>query len=162
MGNTAVFCFAALLMWAAACDVSRMEIPNRISVLLAASYPPLAWAAGVPLPEIGLHLACGLAALAVCFILFQAGVFGGGDAKILAAAIVWTGLGALTPFLLATCLFGGVLTLAILAARRLAQPKPAFPEFLNRLLQPDNGSPYVVAIAAAGFFVAPQLPLLLA
>lgn len=152
--------FVALLAWAAACDIARMEIPNRISILLAALYPPLALWAGVPLEAIGLHLALGGAALAGGYLLFQLNVFGGGDAKILAAALIWTGAGGAMPLLLWTALAGGLLSLILILARRMAAPAPAHPAFLNRLLDPEVGAPYVVAIAAGGLAALPHLPIL--
>ena len=152
--------FIALLLWAAACDIARMEIPNRISVFLVLAYPPIAYLAGVPAIEIGLHLLCGLAALGVGFVLFNFNIFGGGDAKVIAGAVVWTGLGALQPFLLVTCLAGGALALLLIVARRLLQPAPHRPAFLNKLLDRQTGAPYAVAIAVGGIFSAPNLPLL--
>jgi len=152
--------FVALLLWAAACDIARMEIPNRISILLAWLYPPLAYLAGVEPVAIGLHILLGAAALAIGFILFNLGVFGGGDAKVIAGAVVWTGLPALSPFLLATCLAGGVLAAGLLLTRRFVQPAPHRPAFLNKLLDRQTGAPYAVAIAVGGFVAAPNLPLL--
>lgn len=152
--------FLALLMWAAACDIARMEIPNRISVLLALSYPPIAYLAGAPLDQIGWHLLYGAAALAIGFIMFQLSIFGGGDAKVLAGSVVWTGLGALQPFLLVTCLAGGGLALLLILARRLLKPAPHRPAFLNKLLDRNTGAPYAVAIAIGGIYAAPALPLL--
>lgn len=151
--------FIALLVWAAGCDIARMEIPNRISVLLAALYPPLAYAAGAPLEAIGLHLAVGAAALAGGYLLFHLNVFGGGDAKILASTLVWTGTGAAIPLLFWTALAGGLLSLTLIVARRLSAPAPAHPAFLNRLLDPQTGAPYVVAIAVGGLAALPHLPI---
>ncbi len=152
--------FVALLLWAAGCDIARMEIPNRISILLAALYLPLALAAGMPLASIGLHYGLGAGALLVCYALFQLNLFGGGDAKILAAAVIWTGASALSPLLLWTALSGGALSLGLIIARRATAPAPVYPAFLNRLLTPEIGAPYVVAIAAGGLAALPHLPIL--
>lgn len=148
-----------LLLWAAGCDIARMEIPNRISILLATLYLPLALTAGAPLSSIGLHYGVGALILLCGYLLFQLNVFGGGDAKILASAAVWTGLGAASPFFLWTALAGGLLSLGLIIARRAASPTPAYPAFLNRLLSPEIGAPYVVAIAVGGLAALPHLPI---
>lgn len=152
--------FLGMLLWAAACDIARMEIPNRISVLLALSYPPIALLAGIPPVEIGMSLLLGLASLAIGYVLFNFGVFGGGDAKVLAAAAIWTGLAGLGPFLYATCIAGGALSALLIIARRVVQPAPSRPAFINRLLDRNTGAPYAVAIAIGGLIVAPKLPVL--
>ena len=47
------------------------------------------------------------------------GVMGGGDGKLIAAAVLWTGPETIMPFLLLVALMGGVLALIILLYRRL-------------------------------------------
>lgn len=158
-GLLPLFVFLGLLLWAAACDVATMEIPNRISVLLAGLYPVLALAFGAAPAAIGVHLAFGAAALAAAYVLFQLNVFGGGDAKVLAAAAVWTGPEAFAPFVLAVAVAGGVLAGGLLLARRLMRPREDRPAFLNRLLDPSVGAPYAVAIAAGGALASGALSL---
>lgn len=57
--------------------------------------------------------------LGVGFLLFKYRLFGGGDAKLMAAASLWLGSGAVLPFLAYTAVSGGVLGVAILAFRLL-------------------------------------------
>ncbi len=154
------FVFLGLLLWAAGCDIARMEIPNRISVLLACAYLPLALAAGQSLGAIGLHYAIGALALALAYLLFQLNVFGGGDAKILAAMSIWTGIAAMSPLLVWMAVAGGLLSLSLILARRMAAPAAGRPAFLNRLLDREVGAPYVVAIAVGGVAALPHLPIL--
>lgn len=156
----ASFVFLGLLFWAAGCDIARMEIPNRISVLLACAYLPLALAAGQSLGAIGLHYAIGALALALTYLLFRLNVFGGGDAKTLAAMSVWAGIGAMSPLLFWTALAGGLLSLSLILMRRMAAPAAGLPAFLNRLLDREVGAPYVVAIAVGGCAALPHLPIL--
>ena len=155
----ALLVFAGLLLWAAASDIATMEIPNRISILATGLYPVVAWAVGASFPEIGAHLATGAGMLLIAYILFSIGVFGGGDAKMLAAAAVWTGPALLLSFLFFTALAGGLLTLSVMAARGVLRPADSRPAFMNRLLQPTGGVPYAVAIAAGGIAVLGNLPL---
>jgi len=54
-----------------------------------------------------------------------------------------------------TTIAGGALAIMAVAARRLAQPSPTGPAFLNRLLSPERGIPYGVAIAAGAIAALP-------
>jgi len=143
--------FAGLLLFAAASDIATMKIPNWISIAMAASYPILALISGASWMTIGLHAGFGVLMLIVCFALFQFGVFGGGDAKLIAAAAVWTGVETFAPFLLWTALAGGLLALTLMMARQAITPNETRPAFVNRLLRPKGGVPYGVAIAVGGF-----------
>ncbi len=153
--------FLLLLLAAAASDLASMEIPNWISIALAASFAPAAFLAGLGWGAIGLHLGFGLFAFAVCAGLFHVGVIGGGDAKVLSAVALWTGWSALLPFLFWTSLAGGLLALGVLALRRLGGAVgPTAPRFLRLLLDKSRGVPYAVAIAVGGFGAFRDLPLL--
>ena len=83
--------FPALVIVAALTDVASFTIPNRLTLLLAACYLPVAIMLGRPLGEIGLCLAIGAAALVVAVGMFAAGWIGGGDAKLFAGAALWLG-----------------------------------------------------------------------
>ncbi|MDX2276482.1 MAG: prepilin peptidase [Hyphomonadaceae bacterium] len=150
--------FSILLLVAATSDVATMTIPNWVCAALAAAFPIAALASGVPLATIGFHLLWGFAILAVGFLLFQINVFGGGDAKLIAAAAVWTGFAAFGPFLLWTALAGGVLALVLLIARHFVKPAEQRPAFVNRLLKIRGGVPYGVAIMTGGLMVLHALP----
>jgi prepilin peptidase CpaA len=153
----ALAAFAGLLVYAACSDMARLIIPNWVSIALAAIYPVAALIAGAPLMDVGLHILFGFGVLAIGFVLFQFNVFGGGDAKLLAAVSVWTGLAATIPFLVWTAVAGGVLALALLTARQL-MPVGAYPAFVDHLLKKQNGIPYGVAIMIGGLLAIPSLP----
>lgn len=154
----AIAVFAALLIYAACSDIASLTIPNWLSLAMAGLFAPLALADGVALTEIGIHYLFGLCALAVGFFLFQARIIGGGDAKLLAAAGVWTGYVAFMPFLFWTAIAGGVLALALLGARQWVAATETQPAFVNRLLTPNSGVPYGVAIMVGGLMAIPGLP----
>jgi prepilin peptidase CpaA len=80
---------------------------------VALAFFPMAWLTGMPLEMIGYHAAAGVALLVFGFALFAAGVFGGGDAKLMAAAAMWFGFADVSSFLVYTILAGGLLGLAI-------------------------------------------------
>lgn len=155
--------FAGLLIYAACSDIARMIIPNWVSIALTALYPIAALLAGAPLASIGLHVLFGVGVLVVGFLLFAGNIIGGGDAKLLAATAVWTGFEAfLLPFMYWTVIAGGLMALALLAARQFVPQAEAYPPFINHLLKKQNGIPYGVAIMVGGLIAIPSLPVVLA
>jgi prepilin peptidase CpaA len=146
----------AALVCAAVSDVRRYLIPNRYPIAIALAY--LVYATGHPLDQGLWGLAAGFAAFVLCALLFAAGIFGGGDAKLLSSTMLWAGPSLAAPFLLYTVLAGGALALTWLTPfRRLmpaapqAQPSAEAAGVRSRLHQP---TPYGAAIAAGGLYVA--------
>lgn len=150
--------FPVLLLYAAWSDLATMEIPNWVSISLAVGFVPAAAATGLSMGEIGVHLAFAAVVLMVCAGLFYLNVFGGGDAKVIAAASLWTGLAASGQFVLGMALAGGVLAFVLIVLRRLKVSSDQ--AWAARLLSPDEGAPYAVAIAAGAFLAAPSSPIL--
>jgi prepilin peptidase CpaA len=146
-----VFPFA--MIYAAMSDLVSMTIANRISLALVVAFPLAALVVGMPAGIIGLHFAVGLGCLAVTFGMFAAGWMGGGDAKLMAATVLWFGPApALAEYLLYGALFGGVLTVAILLSRASLAPVTGI-SFVDRLLDRQTGIPYGIALGAAGLAV---------
>lgn len=150
--------FVALLVYAAGSDIASLTIPNRVSIALASAYPILALATGQSLPDVGLHLLFGFGVLAIGFVLFQMNILGGGDAKLFAAVAIWTGIEAFRPFVLGAALVGGLLALALVAARQFIPQTETYPAFVNQLLKKQSGIPYGVAILGGGLMALPRLP----
>jgi prepilin peptidase CpaA len=150
--------FAGLLLYAACSDIARMIIPNWVSIALGAAFPAFALAHGMPLGEIGMHVLFGAAVLALGFFLFAANIFGGGDAKLLAATAVWTGFAGFWPFIFWTAIAGGLMALVLVTARQFVKQAETNPPFVNHLLQKQNGIPYGVAIMCGGIIAIPTLP----
>jgi prepilin peptidase CpaA len=154
---TTLIFFPALMIYAAFSDLFTMTISNLISIALLVSFFALAIAFGLPLDEIGAHVACGFCLLALTFLFFARGWIGGGDAKLAAAIALWLGFDHLIDFGLYAALMGGALTLAILTLRRW--PLPSFlqaREWIARLHERGNGVPYGIALAAAGLILYPD------
>jgi len=149
-----------LMVFAAIYDVMTMTIPNRLSLLLLATFVLAALLVSFGWYETALHLAAGALVLAVGIGLFAAGWVGGGDVKFAAGTALWLGFGQLLEYLFISALAGGVLTLLILVMRRM--PLPAVAQnwvWLERLHNPTNGVPYGVALAFGGLMVIPRSPL---
>lgn len=158
-----LFIFPFAMAYAAASDLLTLTIPNRISLLLFAAFVALAPLAGFSWATFGQHLATGGVVLAVGVALFALRVFGGGDAKLLAAASLWLGFDHISLFLAYLAIFGGLLCTVVLLYRSLV-PAGALPlpDWAQRLHQPRSGVPYGIAIAAAALVVYPKTPWFLA
>jgi prepilin peptidase CpaA len=149
--------FPAMMAFAASTDLFTMTISNRVSLILAAGFLALAALDGMPVVEIGSHLAAGFVVLAVGFVFFYRGWMGGGDVKLAAATALWLGWGHLYEYLLYASLLGGVLTLFILEFRkRTLPPVLANQPWVARLHEPAGGVPYGIALAAAALLVYPS------
>ena len=157
---TILFCmaFPALLVFAAAHDVATMTIPNWVSILLALLFIPAAAASGLTLEQTGAHLSVGAIALVIGAVMFYLGVWGGGDAKLVAAAAIWAGAAGSMQFVYGVALFGGLLALVFIICRRAGMKSDM--AWLARLLSPKEGVPYGVAIAAGGIWAASASPVL--
>jgi len=155
----ALAAFAGLVLYAALSDVARLIIPNWVSIALAVIFPVFALIMGAPPIAVGLHVVFGFGILAIGFVLFQFNIIGGGDAKLLAAVSIWTGMTAFAPFILWTAIAGGVMALTLLTARQLI-PIGTYPAFVDHLLKKQNGIPYGVAIMIGALMAIPSLPYL--
>ncbi len=155
----ALAAFAGLVLYAACSDVARLIIPNWVSIALVAIFPIAALIAGAPWMDVGMHILFGAIVLAIGFVLFQFNIIGGGDAKLLAAVSVWTGVAAFMPFFVWMVIAGGVMALALLTARQLI-PAGSYPGIVEHLLKKQNGIPYGVAIMIGALMAIPSLPYL--
>jgi prepilin peptidase CpaA len=148
-----------LLLVAALFDVATMEIPDWISIALALAFAPAAFAAGMTLGAAALHVGVAAVAFVVVLGLFQVGVMGGGDAKLLTAAALWAGPSGAPALLIGVAIAGGALAAVMLCLRRIAHPHAEGPAFLNRLLDRQTGLPYAVAIAFGVFASLPHFAI---
>src|SRR5690606_21209735 len=94
--------FPVCLLWAALSDALTMTIPNRLNLILAGAFIPFGFLIGLTPAEWGLHLGVGALALIVGMALFAVRALGGGDAKLLAASLLWLASGAILPYIIFT------------------------------------------------------------
>ncbi len=159
--------FPALMVFAAVSDLLTLTIPNRVSIALAALFIALAVASGLGAAAISWHLASGALILILGFALFSAGWIGGGDAKLASATAMWLGFDHLGEYALIASLLGGLLTVVILTLRHLPILSMLLSTLMShvwirRLLAPDTGIPYGIALAGAGLLLYPQSAIWLA
>ncbi|MFF0947494.1 prepilin peptidase [Rhizobium leguminosarum] len=160
----AVFVILPLcLAMAAFSDLFTMTIPNRISVILIASFLVLAPFSGLGLEMIGMHLAGAAIVFSACFALFAFNVMGGGDAKLLSATALWFGLNGSLLFLMTdVAAIGGLITLLILLVRTQSNTILAIGLPVPNSVLLAKKIPYGIAIAIGGFMAFPSSPLFLA
>lgn len=153
--------FPLCMAVAAFCDLFTMTIPNRVSVILLASFLVVAPLAGLGLMEIGWHLLAGLAVFAVVFVLFALNTMGGGDAKVLTASAVWFGFNdSLIVYMGNVAVVGGALTIFILLIRSQRNLITAIGLPIPRPLLQEKKIPYGIAIGIGGFIAYPSSPLM--
>ena len=134
-----------------------MTISNRLSIALFLGFFAVAALIGMPLPDMGRHLAASATVLVFAFGFFARGWIGGGDAKLAAATALWIGFSHLMDYLLVASILGGGLTLLILQARKWPLPRLlARQPWIARLHAVETGIPYGIALATAGLIVYPE------
>ncbi len=168
--SVALLALPIFLVSAAASDAYRFIIPNWTSLglvigwLAAWALSPLGWSA------FGAHALVFLAALGVSVLLFELGVWGGGDAKLAPCALLWLGWPTALEGLLIMSYASAALALAALGfglLRRLRRPSPAAPDPQSACaetagLERHTHAPYGVAIAAGALWAAPSAPVVVA
>ncbi len=136
---------AAMLVAAAVLDVRSRTIPNSLNLAIALLAIPFWWASGLALwPDAALQLGVGALVFAAFAGVFALGAMGGGDVKLVAAIALWLPWQAVIFLLVLMSLAGGVLTLAMVAHKRIARHE-------NPL-----EIPYGVAIAFGGLWLIGQ------
>lgn len=145
---------------AAANDVREFRIPNWISIVLIAAFPLCALYFQYSWTLFFQCLALGVGMLIFGFALFTLNIFGGGDAKLLAASAPWIGPAAFIVFVYKVALMGGLLAFVLLAFRKTpVLPVYAHSATLMNLHQSARQIPYGVAIAAGGLWALPETHL---
>lgn len=150
--------YVALVLYGAWSDARELRIPNWVSLTLLVAFLPMALVAGIGLEELTWHLLAGVAVLVLGFVLFALNLFGGGDAKLIAACALWVGINEIGFFLIAVVLVGGVLSVLVVLLRK---GLGLWPDWLVRRLEglftPNKAVPYGIAIAAGALIVVPRM-----
>jgi prepilin peptidase CpaA len=137
-----VAALAACLLAAAVGDWRTRTISNRLNAAIALLAIPFWWSIGLDLwPAVALQVGLGAAVFALFAIAFRLGAMGGGDVKMAAALALWLPFASVVKLLVIMSIAGGVLTLAMLIAHRMAKAAG----------QPEI--PYGIAIAFGGFWL---------
>ena len=149
--------FPMAMAFAAANDLFTMKIPNKVSLLLIATFAVAALYIRMPLETLGMHLAIGAAVLAAGFVMFSLALLGGGDAKLMAAGALWMGPEHALFYIAYVTIFGGLLSAAFLGYRKFVPVSAeVLPPWAVNLHVQGTGIPYGMAIAASGLVMYPS------
>ncbi|MFN4225389.1 MAG: prepilin peptidase [Hyphomonas sp.] len=151
--------FLALCLFAALHDVNRLTIPNGLNLSIAGLFLPAALVSGLPPEILGGHVLAGALAFVLAFGLYAFRIFGGGDAKMIPAVVLWMGPAAALPFVYWMAIVGGVCAFILMVSRR-SIPAALVPGFMRAPFEPKAGVPYGVAIAGGAFLAGSASPLL--
>jgi prepilin peptidase CpaA len=145
--------FPICMTWAAVTDALTMTISNRLNLVLACAFVPVALLLHLSLGQWGMHLGIGAAGFVIGLVLFAFNLVGGGDAKLLAAAALWFDRDGFLAMLIYTALAGGLQSLVILSARKTAWAWQAHaPQWMHKHLDAKGPIPYGIAICTGGLF----------
>jgi len=158
MQTILVVLFVALMLYGAWSDARTLRIPNALSLVLLGIFFPTAVIAGLPLENIAWHVLTAVVVLAAGIILFALGLFGGGDAKLLAASALWVGWPLVMWMLIAVIIVGGVLSVVVILLRK---GLGLWPDWLVRtargVFEPGKAVPYGIAITIGTLMVMPRM-----
>jgi len=148
----------ALLFYVATIDIATRLIRNEICLALA--FLGIVGQSASPVP-IGQSLIAAAMLFLVLFMIYQRGLIGGGDVKLLVALAIGFPPAGVIELLTATALAGGVLAVAHLMMRSLPYPKlaPTGSSLVRRVYAIERWRhlrhaplPYGVAIACGGIW----------
>lgn len=157
--STLILTFFVLCGYAAYTDVLRLQIPNWINGALLVLFFPAALATQMGLADIGWHVGFAIAVLTLTFTLYAFNLFGGGDAKMIPAVMIWVGPAGGLDFLFAMALSGGLLAGLILFLRKQV-PAEIAPSFASSIFQEKAQVPYGVAICLGAICASKSSPML--
>jgi prepilin peptidase CpaA len=145
-----------MMVIAAITDIRSYKIPNWLTGLTALLFIPAAIISGMPVAVMAAHVATGLILFFVGYGLYALRLFGGGDAKMMAAAGLWLGASQTMMFLILTALAGGALAIVfmVLAAIQL-HTEMTDSSFTKSLRKLAPKLPYGVALAIGAILAFP-------
>ena len=155
---TASFLEILLLLYVATLDIATRLIRNEICLALALL--GIAGQFAIPM-QIAESLITATILFLLLLVIYQRGIIGGGDVKLLVALAIGLPLVGVIQLLTVTALAGGVLALVHLMMRVLPYPRlaPAGSSFVRRVYAIERWRhlrhaplPYGVAIACGGIW----------
>jgi len=149
--------FPFFMIYGCFSDLFTMKLTNRLCAIVILTFFIFAFVIGMPWMQFLQHLLVFALALIAGILLFATGTFGAGDAKFIAATMLWFGWYDSFLYILLASILGGGLTIAVLYAR--GQPLPQFAARIPWVLHLHSHSkkvPYGLALGIAAFLHYPQ------
>ena len=158
---TLILFTSGLIIAGAITDFLKLKIPNILPAAIIFCFIGAVITQEIlgknAFQDLSSHLMSGGVMLAIMMVLFFLRLFGGGDAKIIPAIALWTGLNGLPLFLMVTTIAGGLLALLSIILRKTkmgqslikkAVSVPAIQNgWVSALANNMNVVPYGIAIA---------------
>lgn len=156
---------AGLIIAGAVTDFLKLRIPNIIPLLIILCFVGayglhMVLDTNASFQDLSSHLYAFGGTLVVMMVLFFLKLFGGGDAKIIAAIALWTGTSGLAHFFMITTVMGGILAITSLTLTKTKIGKTIITKLLKHhslqngwvgaLAKGTNVVPYGIAIAVGG------------
>jgi len=115
--QVSIACFVALVLVGAVSDIVSYRIPNVVVLMILVLYP---FFVVVSPTEIEWLYSLGIfaAVLVVGMVLYNFKIFGAGDAKLLAAIMLWAGPTLALPALFIGAIISGALALVMITSAR--------------------------------------------
>jgi prepilin peptidase CpaA len=154
----ALLVFAGFMVWAAVWDVQTFTITNRLNLTIAVTFLLLAIPMGLGWSAIFDHVKVAVIASIIALIMFQIGIYGGGDFKMTGAIALWLGSAPMIPFIFYTALAGGALGIVLLIGRKVTRQYglPKSPRWARQLLRKRSAVPYGVALGIGALMAVPS------
>jgi prepilin peptidase CpaA len=138
----------ATTLLACVSDARSLKIPNLYSVIIIALFP----AAFLATPELfgkwWEHLGSLGAIFVITYLMFAAGMMGGGDTKLGTALALWVGLPAVLPYVIWMGAAGGIVALLSLYFKKKKPFKsPRAGSWPAQVQEGRNAVPYGIAIS---------------
>jgi prepilin peptidase CpaA len=145
--------FCLLLIAAALQDMRELRIDNKFPLALAGLFAAHAILFKSP-SDVVQNLLVFIIAFAVCLPMFIYRLLGGGDVKLFAAVALWFDFSSAPEFALSVALFGALVTIVLISARRILPIPPAARENWQSLAV-KGPIPYGLAIVAGALWSLP-------
>jgi len=129
-------------------DLIKFKIPNIMVLAILLIYPVLLFIAPT-MPDWQSALLVALASFAGGFVIFALKLMGGGDVKLFAVLTLYIGKSGFLDFLVGVGIYGGILTLFLLAIRPVSSylvSKNRDTITIPRVLKIGEPVPYGIAI----------------
>lgn len=162
--ETVAVSYCLLLVACAATDFLWLRIPNALVLAFVGLFITCAALSDTPVNWFG-HIVPALIGFGLGMLLFQFDKMGGGDVKLLAAAVLWTGVNGLPTFLFGLGIGGVVVVLLFLAVWRHLDGsmlrlkfRPDADGIVPRSLLHPRRIPYGIVIAIASIASISKVP----
>ena len=161
LNATLAISYIFIISYAIISDYRTLIIPNWCSIVLVLEFL-LFSILFLTMDEFSWHLLAGAVVFVLGIGFYAFGWFGGGDVKLLTAAVLWAGPTNALSFGFSMAIIGCILAFGLIGLRSLVKFYPDMFSDLELLRRPfewveEGVFPYGIAIGAAAMAIAPAI-----